>query len=353
VALFKIENIEIKGLAACVPKAIEKTSDYDYITEDERRIFSEGTGIIERRVASKNVCTSDMCFEATKQLFKDTGTKEEEIDVLVFVSQSPDYFLPATSIILQERLGLSKKTVAFDINLGCSGYVYGLAVISNLISLAGFNKGLFLCGDKSSFSPNPKDKSTYPLFGDAATATLIEKKNNAKIHFNLQSDGSGWESIIIRGGGTRFPYSDETTKVKVVEPGIERADCNLELNGMEVFNFSLREVKPNVLDLLNYSSTDIEDVEHVVMHQANKLMNESVRKKLKLPVEKVPYSIQKYGNTSSASIPLTIVSELKEQLHKNNKPTKLLLTGFGVGYSWGSLLVDFQNVIISDIVEIE
>lgn len=352
-ALFTVENIKIKGISACVPKGIEKTIDYTYISEDERRIFAEGTGIVERRVASKDVCTSDMCFKAAKQLFHDTGVKEEEIDVLVFVSQSPDYFLPATSIILQERLGLSKKTIAFDINLGCSGYIYGLAVLSNLISMTGLNKGLLLCGDKSSFSPSPKDKSTYPLFGDGATATIIERKDNEKIYFNLQSDGSGWESIIIRGGGTRNPYSDETTKVKLIEPGIERADCNLELNGMEVFNFSLREVKPNVIDLLEYSSTNLEDVSYVVMHQANKLMNESVRKKLKLPVEKVPYSIQKYGNTSSASIPLTIVSELKKELHKNNTPHKLLLTGFGVGYSWGSLLVDFKDLIISDLLEIE
>lgn len=351
-ALFKIDNIRIEGISACVPKNIMKTSEYTYISEIERKVFAEGTGILERRVASKQVCTSDMCFSAAKQLFIDTNTTESEIDVLVFVSQSPDYFLPATSIIMQERLGLSKKTIAFDINLGCSGYVYGLAVISNLISLTGFNKGLLLCGDKSTFSPNPRDKSTFPLFGDAATATIISRDLTSKpMFFNLQSDGGGWESIIIRGGGTRLPYSEETSKIKVIENGIERADCNLELNGMEVFNFSLREVRPNILSLLEFAHIEMDCIDYLVMHQANKLMNESVRKKLKFPKEKTPYSIQKFGNTSSASIPLTIVSELKDVLIKNEK--RVLLSGFGVGYSWGSVLVDFNNIIISELVEIE
>ena len=233
-ALFKIENISIDGIAACVPKTVLKTEDYTYISESERKIFEDGTGIKQRRVASEKTCTSDMCFAATKKLLRDTNTLEDEINVLIFVSQSPDYFLPATSIILQDRLGLSKNTIAFDINLGCSGYVYGLSVFSSLMSLIGYNKGLLLCGDKSTFSPNIKDKSTYPLFGDAATATLISKNLNAKpIFCNLQSDGSGWESIIIRGGGTRMPFSEETNKVKFIEQGIERSACNLELNGMD------------------------------------------------------------------------------------------------------------------------
>ncbi|MGE0562688.1 MAG: 3-oxoacyl-ACP synthase III family protein [Flavobacteriales bacterium] len=351
-ALFEVHNVKIEGVAACVPKSITYTDDYTYISALERKVFTDGTGIRERRVASENICTSDMCFAATKQLLKDTKTREEEIDILIFVSQSPDYFLPATSIILQERLGLSKKTIAFDINLGCSGYVYGLAVISNLVSLSGFNKGLLLCGDKSTFSPNPRDKSTYPLFGDAATATLISRDIESKpMYFNLQSDGSGWESIIIRGGGTRLPYSEKTSEVKHIDNGIERAACNLELNGLEVFNFSLREVKPNVVALLEYAKCDIDEVDFLVMHQANKLMNESVRKKLKFPIEKTPYSIHKFGNTSSASIPLTIVSELREDLKNTEK--RILLSGFGVGYSWGSILVNMNSIVISELVEIE
>lgn len=350
--IFKVENIEIIGISACVPKQVDFVSDYTHISEQERKMFSFGTGVEERRIAPEHICTSDMCYEAAIKLLDDSKVQPEEIDVIIFVSQSPDYFLPATSILLQNRLNCSKTTMAFDINLGCSGYVYGLSVISSLLNIPGINKGLLLCGDKSTFALSYTDKSTYPLFGDAGTATLLSKSSNKKsFYFNLQSDGGGWESIIIRGGGTRQRYSDEACRKVLIEPGIERGACNLELNGMEIFNFSLREVKPNVIALLEYAKCDLDEVDYLVMHQANKLMNESVRKKLKFPVEKTPYSIQKYGNTSSASIPLTIVSELSGVLKDNQK--KVLMSGFGVGYSWGSVLMDLSNITISKLVEIE
>jgi len=350
-AIFQINNIEVIGIAASVPKATVYTSDYDYITEQERKLFVSGTGIKERRVAHENMCTSDMCFSAAQQLLKDTNINSEDIDILIFVSQSPDYFLPATSILLQDRLGLKKSTIAFDVNLGCSGYVYGLAIIANLLNMVGSN-ALLLCGDKSTYSTTPTDKSTYPLFGDAGTATLLSKNTKAKpLYFNLQTDGSGWESIIIRGGGTRNRYKEGILDKKIIEPGIERNLCNLELDGVEVFNFSLREVKPNVMELLDFSNIELENIDFVVMHQANRLMNESVRKKLKVDKEKVPYSIEKFGNTSSASIPLTMVTELHETL--KNKSNQLLLSGFGVGFSWGSVILTTNNIIVSELLEIE
>jgi len=350
-AVFTIENIELAGIAACVPKQIARTEDYVHISEQERKMFTFGTGIESRRLAPEEICTSDLCFAAAQELMKDMQISAEDIDVLIFVSQSPDYFLPATSILLQERLGCSKRTMAFDINLGCSGYVYGMAVISNLVSLPGFRNGLLLCGDKSSFSASPTDKSTYPLFGDAGTATLIRRKEKAPaLYFNLQSDGGGWESIIIRGGGTRERFNANSLEKKVIEPGIERSACDVELNGVEVFNFSLREVKPNVIELIEYAGKDIAEIDFLVMHQANKLMNESVRKKLNFPKEKTPYSIREFGNTSSASIPLTMVTELKQPLESGKR--QLLLSGFGVGYSWGSILVETDKIIVSELVEI-
>lgn len=314
-------------------------------------MFTQGTGIASRRFAPEHICTSDMCYEAATKLIKDNNLDKDTIDVLVFVSQSPDYFLPATSILLQERLGLSKSVMAFDINLGCSGYVYGLSVLSNLISLPGMKKGLLLCGDKSSQSLSYTDKSTYPLFGDAGTATLLERsENSSPIHFNLQSDGSGRNAIIIEGAATRKPYSKNTFKKIEIAPGINRCERDLALDGIEVFNFSLREVKPNIKTLLEFSNTELHSIDFLVMHQANKLMNESVRKKIGFPIEKAPYSLEKYGNTSSASIPLTIVAELKNKLNGNRK---LLLSGFGVGFSWGSAIVDINNLKISNLVEIE
>jgi 3-oxoacyl-[acyl-carrier-protein] synthase-3 len=349
-SLFSINNVKIDSIAACVPTNINKISDYELLSEYEKKIFINGTGVVERRFAPNEICASDLCFAAANEIIKQHQVDKSEIDFLIFVSQSPDYYLPATSILLQERLGLSKSVVAFDVNLGCSGYVYGLSIIANMLSLNGMRKGLLLCGDKSSSSLSYTDKSTYPLFGDAGTATLLSRDDTATpMYFNLQTDGSGKDAIIISGGGTRNPMNETTLKKVQIEPGIERSARDLALNGIDVFNFSLREVKPNVVDLVEFAAIDLDKIDFLVMHQANKLMNESVRKKLKIESEKVPYSLEKFGNTSSASIPLTIVTQLKDKLKNNNK---MLLSGFGVGFSWGTVALDFNNVKILKLLEI-
>jgi 3-oxoacyl-[acyl-carrier-protein] synthase III len=349
-SVFSVKNVELKAIAACVPKNEVPVLDYPYFSANEYDLFTQNTGIYSRRFAPDHICTSDMCFQAAEQLIEDNAINREEIDILIFVSQSPDYFLPATSILLQNRLQLPKTTMAFDINLGCSGYVYGLSVLANLLSGTGLKKGLLLCGDKSSTSLNIKDKSTYPLFGDAGTATLLEFNEHANpLFFNLQSDGSGEKAIIIPGGGSRNPYNSNTLIEQEIEPGIVRSDRDLALDGIEVFNFTLREVKPNILKLFDFANCSENDIDFFMMHQANKLMNESVRKKLKFPPEKTPYSLSKFGNTSSASIPLTLVTELHDKL---NQPRRLLLCGFGVGLSWGSAIVRSNSINVSKLVEI-
>ena len=352
-ALLSIKNISVRGVSACVPKAKVYTKDYDYITEKERELFEKNVGISERRVAPPHLTTSDFCFHAAEKLITDLNWNKDEIDCLIFVSQSPDYFLPATGILLQNRLGLKKTTIAFDINLGCSGYIYGLSVISSLITSGQINKGLLLVGDKSTLSTNYEDKSTYPLFGDAGTATAIEFDKNADgIYFNLQSDGSGENAIKIPHGGSRFSVQPDTFTVKEIEPGINRSKRHLQLEGIEIFNFALREVAANTKELLEYSNTQAETVDYFVFHQANFMINESVRKKLKITDKtKVPYSIQKFGNTSSASIPLTMITELKEQLRQ--KSNTLFLSGFGVGFSWASCILKTKSLICSDLLEIE
>ena len=351
-ALLSVENIVLRGIAACVPAQRESNRDYDWIEPSERELLIKTTGIEERRVASANICTSDMCLAAAEKLLSELRTDRSEIDILVFVSQSPDYYLPATGIILQDKLGLPKTTMAFDMQLGCSGYVYGLSVISNLMSGGKFRKGLLLVGDKSSFSQSRKDKSTYPIFGDAGTATLLEYEEGRgnRIDFNLQSDGSGYRSIMIRDGGTRYPYSAASEIPEEIAPGIIRAPRNLILDGVEVFNFTLREVAPNIQALLRFNHTAVTDYDYFVFHQANRLMNESIRKKLNVESEKVPYSLTKYGNTSSASIPLTIVTELSGKI--KNRPASLLFSAFGVGLSWASAAVRVNNLVCPPLIEI-
>jgi 3-oxoacyl-[acyl-carrier-protein] synthase-3 len=283
-------------------------------------------------------------------LIHDLSIDKNEIEVLVFVSQTVDYFLPATGIILQERLGLNKNTMAFDIMLGCSGYVYGLSVISTLISTGKFKKGLLLAGDKSTFSVSKKDKSTYPLFSDAGTATLIEYDEHAALmDFNLQSDGAGYKAIHIPEGGTRVRWNENTLKPIEIEKGIIRNKSNLWLDGVEVFNFSLREAAPNVQNLINYNNTTIDDYHYFIFHQANKLMNESIRKKLKLAPEKVPYSLKDFGNTSSASIPLTMVTQLQD---KNLANHNFIFSAFGVGLSWASCAIKNTHIQLLPLLEI-
>lgn len=333
---------------SCVPALVEFTSGYANFNAEEQELFAKTTGIRERRVAPASMTCSDLCYEAASDIIKRYGN---DIDALIFVTQSPDYYLPASAVILQERLGISKNCIAFDINLGCSGYVYGLSVASGLLQGGYLKKILLLAGDKSTLSTHYDDKSAYPLFGDAGTATLLEyDAEGDPWHFNLQSDGSGKNAIIIEHGHSRHPYDESSDAIEEVEPGVKRTKKNLALNGIDIFNFALREVAPNINTLYEWSGADKENTDYVVFHQANRLINESVRKKLKMPAEKVPYSIDVYGNTSSASIPLTICHALKEQVA--GSPKNMLLSGFGVGYSWGSVLLDtkgiYTNVIEHD-----
>jgi len=342
VALLKTENTSIRAIYTCVPTTIVRTIDYEWISMQERLLFTKTTGIIERRVASESTTCSDLCFQAANQLIEDLDCRNE-IDLVLFVSQSPDYFLPATSIILQNRLGISTKAMAFDVNLGCSGYVYGLSIASHFIQSGNIKKVLLLAGDKSTISTNYEDKSTFPLFGDAGTATLLEFDETAKSwFFSMASDGKGKDAIIIEHGHSRHPYGTIEDETKEIEPGIIRSKKHLKLNGMEVFNFALKEVAPSIKELLSHAQQDIEKVDYFVFHQANKLINESVRKKLKIEAEKVPLSIDYFGNTSSASIPLTICKELATEALIENKI--YLLSGFGVGFSWATVILNLSGV---------
>ena len=349
-AIFEISDVRIAGLSACVPKKRLSNHDYNWITQKERDQLIQMIGVETRHVAEPGQTTSDLCFQAAEQLLDKLGWERGEINLLVFVSQSRDYIIPSTSAILQERLQLPKTCMAIDINLGCSGYIYGLSVISSLIKTTGMNKGLLLVGDLSNVTSCYRDKSTYPLFGDAGTATALELKPGfAPMQFNLQTDGSGYDAIIIEDGGVRNIPDKSSFTMKKYGEGIYHSRMQISLNGIEVFNFSLREVVPNIKTTLKHFNRQLDEFDYLLFHQANRLINETLRKMLKVNPERVPYSLKDFGNTSCSSIPLTMVSQLRDVLR--DKPQKLLLSAFGIGLSWGTALIETDGIVVPELTE--
>lgn len=341
-ASLSVEGISIKGISCCVPSKIERNIDITKQSQEDVQKFIKSTGIEERRIASEDVCTSDLCLKAADDLFSSLEWDRHSVDIIIFVSQSSDYVTPITSAILQDRLQLSKNCIAFDIPLGCSGYVYGMSVITGMMKAFGLKRGLFLAGDTCSKFISKDDKSTFPLFGDAGSATAFESDDsNSKIYYDLGTDGSGYEAIIIPAGGYRNKITSQSLEQVEQAPGINRNQCQLHLNGMDVFSFGISQAPKTVNKLLNTFSLDKESVDYFVFHQANMLMNTKIAKKLSLPDSKVPYSLKKFGNTSSATIPLTIVTELQEQLKL--KDSQFIICGFGVGLSWGTAHLNLKK----------
>ncbi|HEU4609113.1 MAG TPA: ketoacyl-ACP synthase III [Chitinophagaceae bacterium] len=351
-ALSTIDNVAIRGLAACVPAQVEHNELFSHIEPKELSFLIKTIGVERKRKVSGSTVCSDLCFESAKTLLSELGWPPAEVELLIYVSQARDYLLPCTAIVLQDRLGMPKSAMAFDVPLGCSGYVYGLSIISSIMSAAKIKKGLLLAGDTSTFTVSPFDKKTFPLFGDAGSATALEFNPAAPaIHFNAGSDGSGFDTIIVPGGGCKEPLFDDENEMIKYRKGFQKGRSHLCMDGLKVFDFSIHTVPQNVRELLDFHHLTPDQIDYFLMHQANLIMNETIRKKLKFPGHKVPYSLKEFGNTSSASIPLTMVANLRDHLSVNSN--HLLLSGFGVGLSWASALLHTNHLTIPKLIEYE
>lgn len=349
-AFLTFNNIRIAGVSACVPKTVSKNAELtDLIPPAEIEKTLNSIGIYEKRFAAPEVCSSDLCYVAANRLLEDLNIEKESIDVLIFMSQTPDYLVPATAPILQHRLGLPESCACFDISLGCSGYLYGLATAFNYVSQPSIKRALLLDGETFSKVVSLKDKVNAPLYGDAGTATLIEKAEGHNAHFSLYSKGAGKDYIMIKAGGYRHPTSVETLQEKTMEEGNIRSDHQVYMDGVEVFNFTIKVVPQSILEILKYAGLQLAEVDYLLFHQANKFMTDFFAKKIKCPKDKIPYSLNRFGNTSSASIPLTIAAELQQKLQERKK---VLMSGFGAGLSWGAALLDFEHCVIPPLVEI-
>jgi 3-oxoacyl-[acyl-carrier-protein] synthase-3 len=343
-AAVTLERVRIRGLVSCVPRTSVGNLDCAEEKRSERERLVRNIGINRRRICYPWQYFSDLAKTAADRLLEAIEWKREEIDALIVVTQSPDYLIPATAIIIQDRMKLPTTTIAYDVNLGCSGYPFGIYTVGSMLASGGIRKALLLVGDKCA---NLSD----PLFSDCGTATALEYDPGAPpIHFDLNSDGSGYRAIILPVGGHREPMQVHHLLAHKDADGEMRRDADLVLDGTAVLNFSTQRVPPALRGLCEYAGTPIESIDYFVLHQANRMINETIRKKLQLPPEKVPSTLYDFGNTSSASVPLTMTVRLREVLQ--SAPATVLMSGFGIGLSWGSCIVRTEGIVMPELVEV-
>jgi len=337
-------GIRIVGIAAVVPPQEVEVQGQSQTGVDLGKVIAN-TGVKCRRIAAPEVCTSDLCAKAAERLFEGLQCERGTVDLLLFVSQTPDYVLPATACSLHGRLGLGKSCAAFDMNLGCSGYVYALSLAAAYLQAGAASRVLLLVGDTISKLTSPEDRSVAYLFGDAGSATLLERNDNAApMHFVTGSDGSGAEHLKVEAGMFRHRSSEATRTATPRDGGNIRSDEQLAMNGPEIFNFTLREIPGLVSETLKRAGWNLEDVDAFVMHQANRFMLDYLGKRMKLPAGKAVVALENFGNTSSASIPLAICDRLRARLEAG--PARLLLAGFGVGFSWAAAAIEVDRPVI-------
>lgn len=347
-AFLNIDNVKIAGIAACVPPKRVDNMESDLV-EDKHELekYIETTGVRYRYIAEDGICSSDLCKAAAEKLIEEMGIDKSEIGCLIMVTQTPDYIFPATACILQDRLGLSTDCMSFDITMSCPGWIYGLSVMSSLLSAGGINKGLLLVGETSTKAKSPYDRVNL-LAGDAGTATILEfsKEANTMI-FNMHTDGNNYRSLIIPDGGYRNPISLKSFEYYECKDGMKRNRTQSNMEGEDILSFAMHAAPKCIKGMLEHFEIDKNVVDYFLIHQANQMINKLIQKRLKIEDDRCPYNINEFGNTSSTTIPLMIVNKLKDSIQGK----KIVACGFGTGLAWGSLYVEFDNAItICDLV---
>lgn len=344
-AFLEVKNVRIAGFSAGVPKKVICNLDIENVSKDyDSAAFVEVTGVKERHIDELTV--SDLAVPAIEQLLIDLGWDKNDIDGLFVVTQHGDYIVPATSCIMQDVLKLNKECAAMDISLGCSGWVYGLGTVSSMMSSSGMRKCLLVSGDA-----RRRVKFDDPLFGYAATVTALEfKEGEPGFKFHFGTDGSGYDAIIIPDGGARNQITESSFVPQEIE-GRYYTPLQSRMKGVDVFSFGITTAPKSVKRLADHFGFDYLSYDYLVLHQANMKMNNMIAKKLKFGPEKLPSSMWDFGNTSSASIPLTIATQLKDQCVDGC--VNLLCCGFGVGLSWGTVALNVNHAVVSDLVEVD
>lgn len=330
-SFFKNEGIGIAGIACAVPDNHVTVESFNPVFGQEAtEKFTTATGIHAMYKALPEQTAGDLAYAAAEHLFSKVAVDRSEIGALVLVTQSPDYRRPSTACILQSRLGLPVDCAAQEIALGCSGFVYGMQTAMSMMQCSDMKYALLLIGETASKLVDPLDKSIVMMYGDAGAAILLERQPEAKSQFLLRTDGSRFKAIVLPAGGFRDmnPPRDRF----ICADGIERSLYDIYMDGTSVFSFTITEVPKALKDYLAKTETTVEDYDVCVLHQANQFILKQIAKRMKLPKENVPISLDRYGNTGGISIPLTLCDAYGD---KSGQKLRALMSGFGIGLSWG------------------
>ncbi len=346
-AFFQYHNIRISGVSSAVPKQTVRVEEFigDFGQETVEK-FTKLVGVKEFRKTRLHQTASDLGFAAAEQLLNHKKIAREEIGALVFIAHSVDYRRPATACVLHKRLGLSKDCAAFDIGLGCSATVYGLQVVGSMMANSDISKALLITGETLTKMVNPRDRSVAMLFGDGGSALLLEKDENAPMNVLLRTDGEGYNAIIAPAGGYR---NMDATKVDMVWPdGNIRNLYNTYMNGTNVFSFTITEVPRAIHDFLEKTETTVDAYDCFAFHQANQYITKQLAKKLKLPLEKMPLCLDRYGNTSAPAVTLALCDRFGNE---TGTTVNTMFCCFGVGLSWGVASAAISTDDILPIIE--
>lgn len=342
-ALWEIKNVALRGVTGTVPNHAVKTADYDIFTQEEADVFDNTVGIKNRYIGPDDLCASDLCFDAAERLIEVLGWEKNSIDVLLFASVTGDYKTPPTSGILQHRLGLPNSTFVLDVPMGCCGSVYAINVAGNLLSAGTVKRALLLVGDTALRMGSMKDKSRVPLFGDCGTAMALEYDPNAEdIIIDFNTLGEKYQALMTPHGGFRHPITEESYIEEDFGNGIIRAPKDTLINGMDVLSFAISRPPISIKNLMDKYQLNVDNVDYFLIHQANKLIVDRIVKKLKLPLAKVPYDLQEFGNLGGASIPMLMTYNLADELQ--TRSLTLVCSAFGLGLTWGTMVLKTKSI---------
>lgn len=347
-AFLKIDNVKISGVTACVPpKRVDNMEST--LVEDKKELekYIETTGVRYRYIAEDGICSSDLCKAAAEKLIEEMGIDKSEIGCLIMVTQTPDYIFPATACVLQDRLELPTDCMSFDITMSCPGWIYGLSVMSSILSAGKVKKGLLLVGETSTKAKSPYDRVNL-LAGDAGTATILEYQEGASpLLFSMHTDGSNYRSLIIPDGGYRNPVTPESFEYHECKDGTLRNRLNANMEGEDILSFAMHAAPKCIKGLLEHFEIPKEDIDYFLIHQANQMINKLIQKRLKVDDAHCPYNIAEFGNSSSTTIPLMIVNKLKNTFGGK----KVVACGFGTGLAWGALYFEpSKDIVVTDLV---